>query len=90
MTHYRRLTNGNTIAHLAALNGHVSVLERFKEQLNITNNELLLPIHYAKNCEVVRFLVRNCEVDMNSKDKDGNTPLLIAACMATCLSLNTG
>ena len=70
---------GNTIAHLAALNGHVSVLERFKEQLNITNNGLLLPIHYAKNCEVVRFLVRNCEVDMNSKDKCGNTPLLVAA-----------
>ena len=57
----------------------MSVLERFKEQLNITNNELRLPIHYAKNCEVVRFLVRNCEVDINSKDKDGNTPLLVAA-----------
>lgn len=78
-------TTGKTALHEAATGGHlesVKVLVGKDESLiNITDNDKMTPLHYAAKqgkTDVVAYLLEK-KADINPKDIDGDTPLILAA-----------
>ena len=73
--------------HVAAKRGHVMVVKEFCEQKmlslrGLTNNEGQNILHVAAKHgheHVVKYILRMTKLDVNQKDKNGNTPLHLSA-----------
>lgn len=75
----------NTPLHFAALSGHDKVVRILLEQTsnkNPHNNEQRTPIHFASRGDqpaVIETLLKMSEVEVDTVDSKGNTPLHVAA-----------
>ena len=75
-----------TPLHLAAENGHLSVVEYLvnqKADINAKEQNDCAPLHLAArngHLNVVEYLI-NQKADINAKNKDGKTPLVLASDM---------
>ena len=85
--------DGDTLAHLAALNEDLHIMKYFKDDLHwdfsTVNNQGQTPFHYAcqeGSIDIIQYLIKECAVDISTTDKEENTPLIKAA-MNGCLKV---
>ena len=79
-------SEGNTLLHVAARNGHWSIVQFLMEDLkiepNIRGQHNRTPLHYASiegHIAVIKFLIDNPLTDPMARDEDNHTPLHSAA-----------
>jgi len=82
---HTRNNKGQTLLHVACLNGHkenvVTLVEKGAD-INARDNDGQTPLHVAcmrKHVDVVIYLLRHGRVDINARDNDGWTPLHVAS-----------
>ncbi|GMP54533.1 hypothetical protein CsSME_00019680 [Camellia sinensis var. sinensis] len=84
---YKRDGNGSYPIHEASSQGHIEVVEeflrRFPDSRELQNKQEQNILHVAAKsgkANIVRYILKAPELEMliNDRDKDGNTPLLLA------------
>ncbi|KAI9083274.1 hypothetical protein K1719_034806 [Acacia pycnantha] len=80
---------GNLPIHLASKRGHVDVVKEFCERMKMVSLLRGLTIKEGQNIihlaakhgheDVVKYVLRHTKLDVNQKDKNGNSPLHFAA-----------
>ncbi|ORY16673.1 ankyrin, partial [Neocallimastix californiae] len=79
---------GDTPLSISCEKGNLSIIKYLIEngaetdKCNSTGNSplnLLCKIESEKSLKIINYLIKNAKVDINFKDKNGNTPLLMAS-----------
>ena len=82
-----KLTNPNpkighsTLVHSITLYGQLNILKLFKDQLGVSDDFGVTPLHIAVTydyCQIASYIIERVE-DKNPQDNEGQTPLHIAA-----------
>jgi 26S proteasome non-ATPase regulatory subunit 10 len=77
-------SGGQRAVHYAASKGHLDVLKKLKESgaaCDVSDHTGSTPCHRAAStgkCAVLEFLVSNCAIDVECRNKVGQTPLIVA------------